>query len=286
MLIFISHSSRDDHFVNDLSARLSRRGYTTWVDHQDIPAGKVWDDVVEDALHRSDAMILVLSPEAVESREVKVEWGEFRTHDKLIVPVMIRESRLPLRLRDLHYLDFSGGESIDDEAFTRLVKSLPALPEDTQPIRAQVTQALTSDADVEIALVRQQLLALRSTFEAIVGDDQMLMVFPKQRKTRVFDLDREKLFLGWHDRASGIRPDIDLTPYEAVSFGVSRQHALLSKTRDGLTITDLDSRNGTYINQRRLSPQQPVLLKNEMIIRLGLLPMQVFFKEPNGPTTG
>jgi hypothetical protein len=60
MTIFISHSHKDDDFVDRLRSDLHKLGHHTWVDHHDIPAGKVWDEVVEVELVTSDAMILIV----------------------------------------------------------------------------------------------------------------------------------------------------------------------------------------------------------------------------------
>src|SRR4051812_30497405 len=43
-------------------------------------------------------------------------------------------------------------------------------------------------------------------------------------------------------------PDVDLTDLSAAEHGISRVHAVIDCTRTGLQITDLDSRNGTFVN--------------------------------------
>ncbi len=49
-------------------------------------------------------------------------------------------------------------------------------------------------------------------------------------------------------------------------YGLSREHALIRQTADGFMLEDLDSRNGTFVND---SPAQKLLLKHGDRIRVG-----------------
>ncbi len=116
MQVFISHSNRDDAFVTRLAADLRAAGLLTWVDHENILPGKDWDDLVSAALDGSDAMVLVMSPASVESKNVKVEWSYFFELDKPIYPVVCEPCRVPFRLRLHQQLDFTnhGGKAMGD----------------------------------------------------------------------------------------------------------------------------------------------------------------------------
>jgi hypothetical protein len=270
-MIFISHSSKDDLFVDRLRVDLHRRSYPTWVDHVNIPPGKLWDEVVEENLLISQVMILVLSPSSVASREVGIEWREFRNLGKPIFPVKISECPLPLLLRHLQYVDFTNGVDYEKQ-LRRVLDELPAPPH-------TVTKGLELDTDeIRVLQLKEQVTKLRDKMENLIGDDQILFNFPELNKSAIFDLS-DKLFIGWHDGKSGTKPDIDLTRYSAFENGVSRQHALLSLTASGLTLTDLDSLNGTFIGVQRLVPFQPASLPDDTVIRLGSLVIQVFFKD-------
>lgn len=61
--------------------------------------------------------------------------------------------------------------------------------------------------------------------------------------------------------------DIDLGPYDAADAGISRQHARLLRQETNWLIEDLNSRNGTYVNNVRLTPGAPRPLKDGDIIR-------------------
>ena len=62
-----------------------------------------------------------------------------------------------------------------------------------------------------------------------------------------------------------------------VSFNnmISRIHCRIDKTGDNVTITDLKSANGTYLNKVRLQPNQPAMLRNGDVIRLANSDFQV-----------
>jgi hypothetical protein len=87
-----------------------------------------------------------------------------------------------------------------------------------------------------------------------------------------------EFLVGRHDSASGITPDLDLTPYGALEKGVSRVHAALRRGEDVLSVVDLDSANGTYLNGQRLAANQPRLLRDGDEIRLGKLVLHIYFK--------
>ncbi len=83
----------------------------------------------------------------------------------------------------------------------------------------------------------------------------------EQRKTiHVLDMGKDSLIIG---RTHGnIKADIDLGPYGAADSGVSRQHSRLIKHNDEWLIDDLESLNGTYVNDVKIKPGQPVPLKD------------------------
>ena len=87
-----------------------------------------------------------------------------------------------------------------------------------------------------------------------------------------------EFLIGRQDNASGISPDLDLTPFGALEKGVSRIHAALRRGDEVLSIVDLDSANGTFLNGQRLAAHQPRLLRDGDEIRLGKLVMHIYFK--------
>jgi pSer/pThr/pTyr-binding forkhead associated (FHA) protein len=67
----------------------------------------------------------------------------------------------------------------------------------------------------------------------------------------------DSIILGRGDVTMTPETYIDLTAYGAIDKGgVSRRHAVLQRVKRTITICDLDSRNGTYLNDARLIPHQ------------------------------
>jgi FHA domain-containing protein len=88
-----------------------------------------------------------------------------------------------------------------------------------------------------------------------------------------------EFLIGRQDSASGIAPDLDLSTFGALEKGVSRLHAALRRGDEVLSIVDLDSANGTYLNGQRLAAHQPRLLRDGDEIRLGKLTLHIYFKQ-------
>jgi pSer/pThr/pTyr-binding forkhead associated (FHA) protein len=72
-------------------------------------------------------------------------------------------------------------------------------------------------------------------------------------------------------------PTIDLTDYRAGLLGVSRHHAVIYASQAGYVIEDLNSANGTWVNENRLTPHVPYDLHDRDQVRLGELIFFVFF---------
>jgi len=81
----------------------------------------------------------------------------------------------------------------------------------------------------------------------------------------------EGYILGRSDDSSPYVPDLNLKDYGALDHGVSRRHAVLLRHNNVVHIMDLDSVNGTYLNDRRLRPDKPYALHDGDQLRLGSL---------------
>lgn len=76
---------------------------------------------------------------------------------------------------------------------------------------------------------------------------------------------------GRADPAEGFIPNVDLTAFGAKESGLSRRHAVISPAQDGLTIRDLNSLNGTFVNGNMLNADQVSCLCVGDEIKLGSL---------------
>jgi len=105
----------------------------------------------------------------------------------------------------------------------------------------------------------------------------VLRVIEPVRAAWEMPVHRSPLLLGRASPNEGHRPDFDMSFYDPEGY-VSRRHAQIIKARNGYFVTDLDSSNGTYVNDRPLSPQRPRLLRNGDQIAIGEVMIQFLLR--------
>jgi pSer/pThr/pTyr-binding forkhead associated (FHA) protein len=71
---------------------------------------------------------------------------------------------------------------------------------------------------------------------------------------------------------------VDLSPYGGRKKGVSRLHAVIHRSRHTLSLSDLGSSNGTFLNGERLRPQQSRVLRDGDEVRFGELAAKIFYR--------
>lgn len=105
--IFVSYSSQDRPFALSLVKELQKLGANIWIDQLGIGLGENWDDAIEEALENSGTLMLILSPTSVESKNVKDEVNIAINSKKKLVPILIKECELPMRLQRRQYADLA-----------------------------------------------------------------------------------------------------------------------------------------------------------------------------------
>jgi WD40 repeat protein len=105
--VFISYSRKDEEFAQQLATDLDHLGASVWIDVDDIPPGVNWSTAIQQGLDTCDTLLLILSPDSMDSGNVTDEWQYFRDEGKPIVPVMHRHTAaLHFQLRRIQYVDF------------------------------------------------------------------------------------------------------------------------------------------------------------------------------------
>ncbi|MGA9883984.1 MAG: toll/interleukin-1 receptor domain-containing protein [Candidatus Acidiferrales bacterium] len=110
MQIFLSYAQADEAFAKALSSQLERRGFSVWSPAEEmLPGDNVWLRTGE-ALKRSKAMVVLLSPDSMRSehvrREIEYALGDPNYEGRLF-PVRIRETPdVPWILRRFKTFDF------------------------------------------------------------------------------------------------------------------------------------------------------------------------------------
>jgi len=107
--IFISYSREDRARFKSLAEALQKIcGWTVWWDER-IPAGKMFDEVIEAALDEARCVIVVWSKISINSYWVKTEAAEGRIRN-ILVPVSIDDVRIPLAFRRIQTENFNSWE--------------------------------------------------------------------------------------------------------------------------------------------------------------------------------
>jgi TIR domain. len=104
---FVSYSRKDKDFALEFAREMKSTGYLVWLDQLDIPTGARWDDEVEKALRECEIFLIILTTASVSSDNVKDEIGYAIDHGKRIMPVLLENCEIPLRLRRFQYVDFT-----------------------------------------------------------------------------------------------------------------------------------------------------------------------------------
>ena len=81
--------------------------------------------------------------------------------------------------------------------------------------------------------------------------------------------------LGRSSEDQPILPDIDLAPYKAYEFGVSRLHASIELSQPYALLTDFGSANGTQLNGQKMVPNKPYPITHGDIFILGKMKIQL-----------
>jgi FHA domain-containing protein len=151
--------------------------------------------------------------------------------------------------------------------------SMAALPARPAPV-AEPAPPVPADRLPEATAWTATVTADRAYYDSVMavdGPDASGIAFPAYCPDRHFPLQGKQVSIGRQSRSRGILPDIDLIgPPE--DPGVSHLHALLVAQQDGSwSIVDLDSANGTVVNDEPnpLRPNTPRPLAADDRVYLG-----------------
>lgn len=134
-------------------------------------------------------------------------------------------------------------------------------------LEGQKTQSISPDTDdLGTAPITGQVVEVGNVWVSLhlLDSGQILSV-----------ADRDEFTLGRVSENQPIMPDIDLTPYQAFDHGVSRLHVVIRLINRKVSVMDLGSSNGTYLNGTRLIANTDSPLSHGDILSLGKFKIQV-----------
>jgi hypothetical protein len=110
---FISYSTRDQEFAARLYADLQAKGVRCWFAPHDVQGGKKLIEQIDDAIRVQERLLLILSPDSINSEWVKAEIAKARqreVRDKTRVLFPVRMGISFDQLRDWEYFDADIGK--------------------------------------------------------------------------------------------------------------------------------------------------------------------------------
>lgn len=105
--IFFSYARIDAEFALKLAESLRNVGVSLWIDQLDIPAGVHWDSAIQEALEKAGRLLVILSPSAMTSNNVRDEVSFGLEEGKQVIPVLHQSCKIPFRLRRIQHVDFT-----------------------------------------------------------------------------------------------------------------------------------------------------------------------------------
>ncbi len=106
---FISYAREDGtDFAIRLHDRLEADDFPCWLDKRDIQPGEPWDDSIEQGLREAVGMLFIATPASVASQNCKDEWSLALSYKIPVIPLLLIECDLPMRLARRQWIDFTG----------------------------------------------------------------------------------------------------------------------------------------------------------------------------------
>lgn len=128
--VFLSHSSKDNHFVRRLASDLAKRRVSVWVDEAQLDVGDSLVQKIAEGIYGCDYVAAVISQNSVGSKWVQKELQLAMTREIegtriLVLPILIDNCRdqMPFFLRDKIYADFTSESSYSTE-FAKLLRAI------------------------------------------------------------------------------------------------------------------------------------------------------------------
>jgi hypothetical protein len=122
--------------------------------------------------------------------------------------------------------------------------------------------------------------------DAYFGQEMALCLIPESNADS-FILHPQKagreLTVGRSEKHEYMAMDVDLEALNPIQYGVSRLHAALryDANSDTISVMDLGSTNGTFLNEQRLHANERRVIRNGDTIRFGRLSLRVVYRSKN-----
>jgi len=274
--IFLSYARQDRGTARMFAQALADEGFSVWWDAS-LHSGETFDEVIERNLKEAKAVVVLWSPRSVSSRWVRAEATQADRRNKL-VPAIIEPCDRPVIFELIHTADLSEWTGdITDIHWRVFMDDLRRLVDGGReaeiPVAARpaARPARPRTAEVEQLAARRPLkpgsdeviFAGRAPREAPVEEPVAEAPIPAD----VHCLERNDegpIVIGSSGLKVGRKAPADVILSHK---SVSREHCIIGLANDELLVTDLNSTNGTYIDDVRIT--RATILPVGSVLRLG-----------------
>ena len=122
MNVFLSYNSKNEDFAELVKLKLEKEAIEVWKDTNQIYAGTVWRNEIDQGLLTCEIIIVLLNQVSTKSSYVTYEWAFALGNGKTIIPLLIEECEIHPRLEILQYFDFKDGKRPWDQLIERIKK--------------------------------------------------------------------------------------------------------------------------------------------------------------------
>ena len=294
--IFLSYARQDRGTARLFADGLVAEGFSVWWDAS-LRSGETFDEVIERNLRDARAVVVLWSPASVASRWVRAEATLADRRNKL-APAIIQPCDRPIIFELTHAAelsDWTGDKSdprwrtfvSDLHRLTKAASDRELAAADPPPARPQPAPVSTLEEIPSPAppAARQSLRP---------GNDEVIFAAPARRDPPVQrpvpepvaaetpapsevhcleiedgDAAGEAIVVGSAGVKIGRTAPADIVlPHKSIS----REHCLIGLANDELLVTDLNSTNGTFVDDARIS--RATVLPVGSVLRLGQISLR------------
>jgi hypothetical protein len=293
--IFLSYARRDRATARIIAESLTAEGFSVWWDAS-LHSGETFDEVIERNLKEATAVVVLWSPASVASRWVRAEATLADRRNKL-VPAIIEPCDRPIIFELTHTAELAGWGGDRSESRWRLfVEDLNRLMEADGGRRA-VKPAPTTNRTKQAEEVEERPTAaagsarqmLRPGSNQVIFSDRLLRDAPRANTSvakplasvpppgsevhcleiEAGELPEDVIVIGTAGAKIGrTRPADVVLPHRSIS----REHCIIGVANDELLVTDLNSTNGTFIDDVRID--RATILPVGSTLRVGEISMR------------
>lgn len=296
--IFISYCRPDRAAARLFAESFGEEGFDVWWDAV-MHSGETFDEVIERNLRAAKAVVVLWSPRSVSSRWVRAEATQADRANKLI-PVKIEACELPIIFELTHTADLADWQGDrSDGNWRSLVADLRrhvgpakekavAATDEAAPTTEQTVEELKRAHSKDKSALAASQEELAKALERLGDRQESMLIEPthvEEAQAKFFKRsdDRESESEHVHCLRRLHAPDGEslhmvgrkglkigrTAPSDIIVFepGVSREHCLIEFAADKLRVTDLNSTNGTYIDNKRIGRAE--ILPVGSVLRVG-----------------